>query len=73
MEIADEEKCWRFTPERPWHPGLHQLVVATRLEDLAGNRIGRPIEVDVLHPVPLRATSDKVRLPFSVRPPEPAR
>jgi hypothetical protein len=73
MEIADEEKCWRFTPERPWHPGLHQLVVATRLEDLAGNRIGRPFEVDVLHPVPLRPTSDTVRLPFSVRPPEPAR
>ncbi len=40
------ETRWTFTPRAPWRPGEYQLVAAATLEDVAGNRIGRPFEVD---------------------------
>jgi hypothetical protein len=46
VSIEPGEKRWRFTPKDPWPAGEHQLVALAFLEDLAGNRIGRPFEVD---------------------------
>lgn len=53
--LAREESQWRFTPAQPWQQGKHALVADTTLEDLAGNSIGRPFEVDTVHP-----TDDKI-------------
>lgn len=41
------ETVWLFTPDAPWAAGEYQLVVDDDLEDLAGNSLGRPFEVDV--------------------------
>jgi hypothetical protein len=65
--VTDEETCWRFTPEKPWQAGEHHVVAETILEDLAGNAIGRPFEVDVFHPVQKRLRTDTIQLPFAVR------
>ncbi len=46
IRVEREETRWLFTPYAPWRPGEHQLVAAATLEDVAGNRIGRPFEVD---------------------------
>ena len=46
IRVEREETRWLFTPFTPWRPGEHQLVAAATLEDVAGNRIGRPFEVD---------------------------
>ena len=46
IRVEREETRWLFTPHAPWRPGVHQLVAAATLEDVAGNRIGRPFEVD---------------------------
>ena len=46
IRVEREETRWVFTPRAPWRPGQHQLVAAATLEDVAGNRIGRPFEVD---------------------------
>lgn len=46
IRVEREETRWLFTPHAPWRPGEHQLVAAATLEDVAGNRIGRPFEVD---------------------------
>lgn len=46
IRVEREETRWVFTPFAPWRPGEHQLVAAATLEDVAGNRIGRPFEVD---------------------------
>jgi hypothetical protein len=68
--ISDLETRWHFTPARPWQAGEYRVVAGTELEDLAGNSIARPFEVDVVHPV-RPTTARTVTLPFSVR--DPAR
>lgn len=44
---ADDSKSLVFTPKQPWQAGTYQLAIATNLEDLAGNSIGRQFDVDV--------------------------
>jgi hypothetical protein len=39
------ETRWLLTPRHPWKPGGYHLVASPTLEDVAGNRIGRPFEV----------------------------
>ena len=46
--IGPGETEWRFQPDRPWKAAEHQLVINMALEDLAGNRIGRPFDVETL-------------------------
>ena len=50
IRVEQGETRWTFTPRAPWRPGEHQLVAAATLEDVAGNRIGRPFEVDAADP-----------------------
>jgi hypothetical protein len=67
VEIADLERRWQFTPEQPWQAGEYQLVAETILEDLAGNNLSRPFEVDLLRPIQRQITTDTVKLPFEVK------
>ncbi len=45
--IDPDDRAWRFTPSAPWAPGPHALIVLTMLEDPAGNRVGRPFEIEM--------------------------
>ncbi|MCH8215153.1 MAG: hypothetical protein IH892_00135 [Planctomycetes bacterium] len=45
--VTDLERGWQFTPAQPWRPGHYSLEADPVLEDLAGNSIGRPFEVDL--------------------------
>lgn len=65
--LGDEERQWSFIPSQSWRGGHHQLVVQTTLEDLAGNNVGKPFEVDLLGPVQQRLSKSSVRVPFEVR------
>lgn len=67
IEIGEKEMAWRFTPAQPWLPGTYQLVVATVLEDLAGNSIGKPFEIDVFRPVQQKVEQETIGLPFRVQ------
>ena len=67
VTVSAEETRWQFTPEQPWQNGKYYLVAQTALEDLAGNSIGRPFEVDVFRPVQREVKAETVRLPFEVR------
>jgi hypothetical protein len=42
------ETRWLFTPRARWRAGEYSLVASSILEDVAGNRIGHPFEVDSL-------------------------
>ncbi len=64
--IGSEERRWEYLPEKVWEPGSYQLVVDTVLEDLSGNQIGRPFEVDQTNPIESKIVPEKVRLPFTV-------
>jgi hypothetical protein len=55
IELAAEEREWRFVPHQPWQPTEHELRVDPLLEDLAGNSIARPFEVDLSAPSPGRS------------------
>jgi hypothetical protein len=67
IHIADAETRWTFEPREPWSAGHYVLAVSTRLEDPAGNSIGRPFEVDLKRsPAPSPAPA-VVRLEFDVR------
>jgi hypothetical protein len=67
VTVTQEEKVWRFTPAAAWEAGNYQLVADTRLEDLAGNNIARPFEVDVFHPIEREIRSQTVSIPVAVR------
>jgi hypothetical protein len=64
--VSEREKRWQFEPQRTWEPGTHKLVVATTLEDVAGNSIGRPFEVDVFRPAKQSIQDETVELSFVV-------
>jgi hypothetical protein len=61
------ETAWRFTPDERWKPGAYQLEVETTLEDLAGNSIGRPFEVDAVGPIERRVETPILRIRFEAR------
>lgn len=65
--LGHAERQWRFTPREPWRAGVHQLLVPTSIEDLAGNNIGKPFDVDLFESVDHRLTNAIVRLPFTLR------
>jgi hypothetical protein len=66
-KLSDNEKTWTFTPDQPWKPGKHRLLVQTTIEDLAGNNIGKPFEVDLFSGVQKRLTRDTVSREFTVK------
>ena len=66
VSLDDDDTRWTWRPRSPWQSGEYQLVVGTDLEDLAGNSIGRPFEVDVVGPISAQVESQTVVLPFRV-------
>jgi hypothetical protein len=66
-ETALGETEWRFTPQAAWTPGSYRLVVDTSLEDLAGNHIGQPFDIDVFERVTERITTTTTALAFEIQ------
>ena len=65
-EPTDAEKGWRFQAAGRWSPGGYLLRVDTGLEDVSGNAVGRPFEVDLAHPPPKEIKARHVDLSFTV-------
>jgi hypothetical protein len=66
--VEREESEWRFTPQAPWAVGQYTLIVDTSLEDLAGNKIGQPFDIDVFDKVTDRITSTTTSRAFEIGP-----
>jgi hypothetical protein len=67
VTVDEEETRWNFHPDGGvWRMGGYHLVIDKALEDLAGNNIGRPFEVDVFRPVQRELKAETVKLPFRV-------
>ena len=62
--IGAGEHEWRFQPTQPWTAGEHHVAVDMALEDLAGNRIGRPFDVDTMTNPTERITKQSTSLTF---------
>lgn len=67
VTLGNEERQWEFHPLRPWDRGAYVLSVQTTIEDLAGNNVGKPFEVDVFEGVQRQFTNSIVKLPFEIR------
>jgi hypothetical protein len=67
VSLDDQERRWIFTPDTVWRRGRYQLIIQTTLEDLAGNNIGKPFEVDLFEGVGRRLSTTTVKLPFEIR------
>lgn len=66
VQVAPGETRWEFTPERPWTAGAYNLLALSILEDAAGNRIGRPFEIENFGPLDSSPAAKTVRVPFRV-------
>jgi hypothetical protein len=65
--LDEQEQRWNFVPAEAWRAGAHQLTIQTTIEDLAGNNIGKPFEVDVFEGVQRRLTRSTATVRFEVR------
>jgi hypothetical protein len=65
--LEDQERRWIFTPDTVWRQGRYQIIIQTTVEDLAGNNIGKPFEVDLFEGVGRRLSATTVKLPFEIR------
>jgi hypothetical protein len=64
--LEQQETRFVFTPDSPWTPGRHTLHADPVLEDIAGNRIGRPFDIDRRAPGLADAAARPAQLPFDV-------
>lgn len=46
VTLARQEREWRFTPAQAWIAGDYELRIDDTIEDLVGNNITRPFELD---------------------------
>jgi hypothetical protein len=67
VSLEDQERRWTFTPNTVWRRGRYQLIIQTTLEDLAGNNIGKPFEVDLFEGVERRLSTTTVKLSFEIQ------
>jgi hypothetical protein len=67
VAVPDQARRWSLTPAEPWREGGYTLQIETRLEDLAGNRIGRAFDVDTIAAPQPRIDKSVETLAFSVR------
>jgi len=65
--VDDNERRWVFTPDQSWNPGNYRIVIGTALEDLAGNSVARPFEVDRIQRPDDVFLPEHVTLKFSIR------
>jgi hypothetical protein len=65
-ELDCDETRLVFNPTRLWTPGRYTLHAEDILEDIAGNRIGRPFDIDAKDPAQRGATARAADLTFEL-------
>lgn len=64
IQVTRNETQWMFIPESPWSAEEFLLKVDTALEDVAGNRVGKPFDVDVFDPITTKITRQYESIAF---------
>jgi hypothetical protein len=67
ISIGAQERSWSFQPLDRWRAGQYVLVVMSNLEDPAGNRIGKPFDIDKFDRIDRSPEPDRFAVPFEVR------
>jgi hypothetical protein len=66
IRVEAAETRWLFIPRTPWQPGEYRLLALPMLEDVAGNRIGRPFEVRIAPSGSAGPEARPAALPFRI-------
>jgi hypothetical protein len=64
--LERQETRFVFTPDSPWTAGRYTLHADPVLEDIAGNRIGRPFDIDRRAPGLAEASARAAQLAFEI-------
>lgn len=67
LTVGGGERVLTFAPKSPWSRGDYKLTTDTRLEDVCGNNVARPFEIDVFRPVTGKIEVKTHERPFQVR------
>jgi hypothetical protein len=67
ITVDRNETEWRFTPREIWKPGSHRITADNTLEDISGNHLDRPFDVDIFETVTKHITSTTTSIPFNVK------
>lgn len=67
VSVAREEKEWRFIPDTAWSEREYRITIKTTLEDIAGNHINRPFDVDTFDPITKSVANEVVTLKMRPR------
>jgi hypothetical protein len=65
--LRDGERSWVFVPTHAWRSGTHQVQVATTIEDLAGNNIGKAFDVQLQEGARRALAARTVAVPFEIK------
>ena len=67
IDVDRNETEWRFTPAGRGPPATTGWSSTHRLEDLAGNKIGQPFDIDVFDKVTEHIATTTTSIPFEIR------
>ena len=67
VKVDQQETRWRFIPQQQWQTGRYRLLIDSSLEDVAGNSIKRPFEVDVFRRIEKREKVETVDLVVEIK------
>jgi hypothetical protein len=70
VTVEREETRWRFTPSGAWSAGAYEISVPGILEDLAGNKVYTPFDVDTQAMPNPPGPSNIYAVPFNVGAPQ---
>jgi hypothetical protein len=66
VAVDKQETEWRFTPREPWRAGAYRLLIDNGIEDLSGNHIGQPFDLDKFQKVTKNIEAETIPLPFDI-------
>jgi hypothetical protein len=67
IDVGRNETEWRFTPSAAWKPGAYRITADNTLEDISGNHLDRPFDVDIFETVTKHIVSTSTSVAFSVQ------
>jgi hypothetical protein len=65
--IGRDETEWRFTPLAGWKAGFYRITADNALEDISGNHLDRPFDVDIFETVTRHIDSKSTSVAFEIR------
>jgi hypothetical protein len=59
------DTIWKFAPAHPWIAGEYTIAISPLLEDVSGNNLNNPFDLDLSKERRTHST-DRVKLPLTI-------